>query len=237
MNNFQEASWTRTESAHSPAAAAYLTTVHMWMFLGLSVTALFSWIVANSPTILTAIAGNRILYLGLLLGELALVWVISGAIRSLSASMATFLFILYSALNGVTLSFILLMYTGGSILMAFLSAACLFGTMTLYGYVTKRDLTSWGNLLFIGLIAVIICSVINFFLASPMLYYVASIAGIVIFLGLTAYDTQKILRLGSQTEHLPGEWIRKGAIVGALALYLDFINLFLYMLRFVGRRD
>ena len=237
MSRFSDIALPTSDAAHSREATAFLTTVHLWMFAGLSLTALTAWVVSTNQTILQAIYGRPYLYIGLMLAELGLVFVISGAIRSLSGTTATALFMLYSVVNGITLPIILMAYSGQSIMMAFLSAACLFGTMSLYGYMTKRDLTSWGNLLFIGLIAIIISIVINMLLRSPMLDYLISIVGIVIFLGLTAYDTQKILRLGSQTSNLPGDWVRKGAIVGALALYLDFINLFLYLLRFFNRRD
>lgn len=227
----------RSGYAHSAEATAFLSTVYGWMFLGLSITATAAWAVATFPVLTAAIAGNQTVYLVLLLAEVALVFVISGAIRSLSAGAATGLFLLYSVLNGATLSLILQAYTGLSVLMAFLSAACLFGTMSLYGYVTRRDLASWRSLLTVGLIAIIVCMLLNAFLfRSSAFDFVLSIVGIVVFLGLTAYRTQQVLRLGSQTANLPGAWIRKGAIVGALALYIDFINIFLYMLRFMGQR-
>lgn len=222
-------------ATHSQQAVAFLTNVYSWMFLGLAITSLTAWTVASSETMIAAIYGNPVLFYGLLIGEVAMVLVISLGINRLSAGVATFLFLLYSAVNGATLAAIFLVYTHQSIIMAFLSATCLFGTMSLYGYFTKRSLMGLGGYLMVGLIAVIICSVINMFLKSSMFDYIVSIVGVVVFLGLTAYDTQKILRIGAQTENVPGDWVRKSAILGALALYLDFINLFLYMLRFMGK--
>lgn len=235
LDKYSEVALPRADSVHSPQAVAYLTTVYGWMFLGLALTSLVAWLAASSEYMRELIFGNRILFFGLLIAELVLVMVISMAINRLSAGVATALFLIYSAMNGLTLSVVLLAYTTQSVVMAFLSATCLFGTMSLYGYFTKRSLASIGGYLMVGLIAIIICMVINMFLGSSLFDFIISIVGVIIFLGLTAYDTQKILRLGAQTENLPGDWVRKGAIIGALSLYLDFINLFLYMLRFMGK--
>ena len=221
---------------HGAEATSFLVTVYMWMFAGLLLTAAVAWYVASSPSIYMAIAGSKFLFWGLIIAELGLVVVLSAGINKISGGLATLLFMTYSAVNGATLSFILLVYSGESIAMAFLSAACLFGTMSIYGYVTRRDLTAWGNLLFIGLIAVVVCSLINLFIGSSAFDFMISIVGVVVFLGLTAYDTQKILRHGSAVNSFGPEAMRKVAIIGALALYLDFINLFLYMLRFMGRK-
>lgn len=240
----------RSDAAHSPAAVGFLNTVYMWMFLGLAITSLVSWVVAATPALVSLIFGNPWVFYGLLIFELILVVAVNAAIRRISAAVATFLFLLYSAVNGATLASVFLAYELGSVAMAFVSATCLFGTMSLYGYFTKRSLSGWGSYLFVGLLAVIVCTVINVFFRSPLFDFILSIVGIVVFLGLTAYDTQKILRIGEQLPDASGdqaggyddsggvsaEWGRKLAILGALALYLDFINLFLYMLRLFGKR-
>ncbi len=235
-HRYQEIGLPTADATHSRAAAGFLITVYMWMFAGLSLTTVVAFAVAGSRSVIMAIAGSRALFFGLVIAELALVLVLSMAINRISAGLATLMFLLYSALNGVTLSFILLAYTGQSVAVAFLSAGCLFGTLSLYGYITKRDLTALGSLMTVGLLAVIVCMVINMFLGSSGFDYLISLVGVVVFLGLTAHDTQKILRLGAGAETADAGALRKGAVIGALALYLDFINLFLYMLRFVGKR-
>ncbi len=237
MNDFNEIGLPRAETAlHSQEATKFLASVYVWMFAGLGLTSIIAWYVAATPRIFYAIANNTILFWGLFIVELGLVVVISAAINRISATAATLLFLLYSAVNGATFSFIFMVYADQSIIMAFVAATCLFATLSLYGYATRRDLTSWGNLLLVGLIALIVCSVINIFVGSSGFDFILSLIGIVIFLGLTAYDTQKILRLGANLHTQGSEAVRKGAILGALALYLDFINLFLYLLRIFGRR-
>jgi FtsH-binding integral membrane protein len=203
--------------------------VYAWMGAGLTVTAVMALITLSSPTILNAITGNRLLFFGLMIGELALVFTLSGAINRMSASTATLIFIAYSALNGVTLSVVALVYTANSIASTFVITAGMFGAMSVYGYATKRDLTSWGSFLFMGLIGVVIASVVNIFVGSSAVSWVISGVGVIVFTGLTAYDTWKIKELAAQ-----GTEGRKPAILGALTLYLDFINLFLMLLRFFG---
>jgi FtsH-binding integral membrane protein len=201
------------------------------MGAGLTVTAITALITLSSPAILTAIVGNRLLFFGLMIGELALVFTLSGAINRLSAATATLIFIAYSALNGVTLSVVALVYTANSIASTFVVTAGMFGAMSVYGYVTRRDLTSWGSFLFMGLIGVVIASVVNIFVGSSAVSWVISGVGVVVFTGLTAYDTWKIKEMAAR-----GTEGRKPAILGALTLYLDFINLFLMLLRFTGNR-
>lgn len=230
---YREYSLPRTGAAHSQEAVKFLNTVYLWMFIGLALTSVVSWVVMSDYNLLMTVAPY---YLILCIAELLLVVVLSAAIRKISAGAATILFLVYSALNGVTLALIMAIYTGESVTMAFLSAACLFGTMTLYGYVTKRDLTGIGRLLGVGLIALIVCMIINMFLGSSGFSFLISAVGIAIFLGLTAYDTQKILKLGNQISQAGPGWYRKAAIIGALELYLDFINLFLFILRIFGKR-
>lgn len=225
-----------SDALYSRDATSFLTTVYSWMFLGLGLTSMVAWVVSGSESVHRMLFGSPAVFYGFLIAEILLVVVLSAAINRISAGLATFLFLLYAVINGITLSLVFLIYTSASITMAFVSATCLFGTMSLYGYITKRDLTSWGSLLLVGLIAVIVCSVINMFLGSSGFGFLISIVGVVIFLGLTAYDTQKILKLGGHSARLDPGSFRKAAILGALALYLDFVNLFLYMLRLFGKR-
>jgi len=205
-----------------------MPAVYAWMGGGLGLTALVSMMTVSSPALLQAILGNRILFYVLIFGELGLVVAISGAINKISASTASLLFLAYAALNGLTMSTIFVAYTSSSIASTFTITAGMFGAMSLYGYATKSDLTSWGSFLFMGLIGVVIASVVNIFLHSSMIYWVVSFCGIIVFTGLTAYDTQKIKNAGNVGT--------KGAILGALTLYLDFINMFLLMLRLLGDR-
>lgn len=224
------------EILHGRQATAFLVTVHLWMFLGLAVTTVAAWMVVSSMSLTMYLLMNRGVFLGLLIAEVVLVMALNPVARRLPAIWATSVFLLYSALNGVTLSMITMVYAKESIVMAFLSAACLFGTMSLYGYVTKRDLTSLGSLMTVGLIALLVCMVINMFLGSPLFSYAISLIGVVVFLGLTAHDTQMILRLGQEFSTIHSDGARKAAILGALKLYLDFINLFLFLLRVFGKR-
>jgi len=217
------------------AQQAFITKVYGWMCTALLTTALVSWYVVTTPSIMQTILSSQMLFFGLIIAELGLVIGLSAAINKLSGTTATALFFVYAALNGATLSVIFIAYTMESITSAFLVTAGTFGAMSFYGYVTKRDLTSWGNLLFMGLIGLIIASVVNMFVASTFLYKMITYAGVLIFVGLTAYDTQKIKKMGAHIE-AGTETERKGAIMGALRLYLDFINLFLMILRLMGRR-
>jgi FtsH-binding integral membrane protein len=207
--------------------------VYAWMGLGLAITAIMSLVMVSSPLLYKAIVTNRPLFYGLMIGELALVFTLSAAVNRLSNTVATLLFLGYSLLNGVTLSIIFLVYTAESIGSTFVVTAAMFGAMSVYGYVTKKDLTSWGSFLFMGLIGVVIASVVNIFLRSDSVSWVVSAIGVIVFTGLTAYDTWKLKELAAA-----GHEGRKPAILGALTLYLDFINLFLMLLRFMGgRRD
>ncbi len=207
--------------------------VYVWMTLALVITGFTAWGVANSPGILSLIMSNQILFWGLCIGELALVWGVSASIHRLSLTTATLLFILYSFINGVTLSFIFLAYTRESIATTFFITAGTFGVMAAYGYFTKSDLTSWGKILFMALIGLIIASIVNIFIGSSMFSLIVSYVGVVIFVGLTAYDSQKIKEMLSTAESA-NETAQKMALMGALSLYLDFINLFIYLLRIFG---
>lgn len=212
---------------------ALVRQVYAWMGLGLAITAMLAMVTVSSPGMLQAIVGNRMVFYGLMIGELALVFILSGAINRLSGTVATLLFLGYSALNGLTLSVIFIVYTADSIASTFAVTAAMFGAMSIYGYLTKKDLTSWGSFLFMGLIGIVIASLVNIFLQSSAVSWVVSGIGVLVFTGLTAYDTWKIKAMAAA-----GEEGRKPAILGALTLYLDFINLFLMLLRFMGgRRD
>ena len=215
---------------------ALLQSVYNWMMIGLFISAVTAFFVAHSPAIETMIFGNSYMIWVLLILELGLVFVISGAIEKISLPMARSLFLLFSFVDGLTLSVIFLTYTEASIATTFLVASMTFGVMSLYGYFTDTDLSSWGKFLFMGLIGVIIAMVVNFFLKSPGVDWVVSVIGVVVFVGLTAYDTQKIKRMGEELAPEGGVRLSKTAIVGALALYLDFINLFLMLLQFFGSR-
>ncbi len=213
-----------------------LRSVYNWMALGLLISGITAYGTTNSPWLLNLIFGNSAVFFILILVELGLVIGISGAIQRLSASTASGLFLLFSFINGLTLSAVLLVYTASSIFQTFLVTSLMFGAMSAYGYFTRSDLSSWGRYLFMGLIGIIIASVVNIFLANSSMDWIISFLGVIIFTGLTAYDTQKIKRMGEEMIGADGERIGKVAILGALALYLDFVNLFLMLLRFMGRR-
>ena len=221
----------RTADQVAIAQNTLIRAVYAWMGGGLMITALMAMVTISSPAMINALLGNRLVFYGLIFGELGLVIAISGAINRLSAAMASLLFVLYAALNGVTFSVIFAVYTAESIGSTFVITAATFGAMSVYGYVTKRDLTGWGSFLFMGLIGVVIASVVNIFTRSSAAAWVISALGVIVFTGLTAYDTQKIKAMAAA-----GAEGRKPAILGALTLYLDFINLFLMLLRLLGNR-
>ena len=203
------------------------------MSLALVITGFTAYFVATSQTLLTMIFGNSLVMWGLIIAEFALVFTISGAINKLSLTTATLLFTLYSVLNGATLSVIFLAYTLSSIASVFFITSATFGAMALYGYFTKKDLSSWGRILFMALIGIIIATVVNIFLKSGALNMIVSYVGVLVFVGLTAYDSQKIKEMLLQAPDA-GEGMQKIALLGALSLYLDFINLFIYLLRIFG---
>lgn len=217
---------------------SFIQGVYNWMALGLGLTGIVAFFVANTPSLLQMIVGNSLLFFGLIIAELALVFTISARVHKMQASTATNLFLLYAALNGATLSVIFVAYTASSIASTFFICAATFGACSIYGMTTKKDLTSWGSFLFMGLIGIIIASVVNIFLRSSALSMIVSYIGVFIFIGLTAYDTQK-LKMMAQTQpaDLDAGIIRKGSILGALSLYLDFINMFLFMLHIFGSRE
>jgi FtsH-binding integral membrane protein len=214
---------------------AFLRKVYGWMCVGLAITATVALGVASSPALVQAIFGNKILFFGLFIAELGLVFYLSARISKMAASTAAGLFLLYSALNGATLSFIFLAYTGTSIATTFLVTAGMFGALALYGTATKRSLAGVGQFAFMGLIGIILASLVGMFWKSEGLQFVISVVGVIVFTGLTAWDAQK---LKTMAVTVPESSYGSYSVVGALALYLDFINLFLFMLRFMGgRRD
>jgi FtsH-binding integral membrane protein len=211
----------------------FLKRVYGWMFVGLAVTAIVAMFVASQPALVQVIATNTILFIALVIAELGLVWWISARAGSLAPSTAAGLFLLYSALNGVTLSLILLVFTGASIASAFITTAGMFGALALYGSMTKRSLAGVGQFAFMGLVGIVIASIVGLFWQNSALQFVISVAGVIVFTGLTAYDAQRLKAMALQTE---GPQMGSYAVGGALALYLDFINLFLMILRLFGNR-
>ncbi|MFW6106381.1 MAG: Bax inhibitor-1 family protein [Desulfovermiculus sp.] len=224
----------RTQS-RAQVLNAFMYGVYRWMGAGLGITALAAYFTASSPALMELIFGNPFLLFGLIAAELGLVLAVSAGISRMSGTTATFLFLLYSALNGVTLSAVLTVYTPASVVSTFVVCAGMFGAMSLYGMTTRKDLTSWGSFLFMGLIGIILAMVVNIFIQSPMINFVVSGLGVLIFVGLTAYDTQKLSRMGETAPMDDATAIRRGTILGALTLYLDFINLFLFLLHFLGQ--
>lgn len=218
------------------AQRALFRNVYVWMTMALAITGLVAMYMAKSLTLLQMILGSSFGMWGLLIAEIGLVWYLSARIRQISFTTATVLFIIYSILNGATLSVIFLAYTASSIANTFFITAGTFAATGIYGYVTKKDLSSLGSLCIMGVIGLIIATVVNIFLASDALTMVISYMGVALFVGLTAYDTQKIKRLLLSNDMEVNEETQKIALLGALTLYLDFINLFLYLLRILGDR-
>lgn len=221
------------EGIVSLAFPALMRKVYVWMTLALVITGFTAFGVASSPGLVYTIVTNQMLFWGLIIAEFALVMGISWGIRRLSITTATLLFILYSVVNGATLSVIFMAYTLSSIASVFFITAGTFGVMAFIGYTTKKDLTSLGKLLFMGLIGLILATIVNMFIGSSMLNLIASYVGVGIFIGLTAYDSQKIKNMLYDADDMD-EGAQKIALLGALTLYLDFINLFLYLLRIFG---
>ena len=221
--------------ALSEAFPALMRKVYLWMTLALAISGVAAYGVASSPGLLQTIYSSKLIYFGLIIAELVLVWKVTGSVwkpgRSLAAT--TLMFILFSALNGATLAYIFAAFAPAAIVKTFMITAGTFGVTAAYGYFTRRDLTKLGGLLMMGLIGVVIAGVVNLFLHSSGLDMVVSILGVLVFVGLTAWDSQRIKMQLAMAEDL-GEQSQKIALAGALSLYLDFVNLFLYLLRFFG---
>lgn len=219
----------------SEAFPVLMRKVYVWMTLALAITGMTAYYVATSETLLNAILTNKTLFYGLIIGELALVMGVSAAINRLSLLTATLMFILYSIINGATMSIIFLVYDISSIATVFFITAGTFGTMAAIGYTTKKDLSSIGRILFMALIGLVIATLVNIFLRSPMMTMILSYVGVIVFVGLTVWDSQKIKQMLLQATEV-NESTQKVALLGALSLYLDFVNLFLYLLRIFGKR-
>ncbi len=213
-----------------------IKNVYLWMTAGLALTGVVSFGLSSNQSLMIALVSNTFLFFGIIIAELALVMYLSARIQKMSTTAATMAFALYAFLNGVTMSVIFLAYTGATISLAFFTTAATFGAMSLYAMTTKRDLSGVGHYLMMGVFGIIIVSVINIFLKSPAVYYLISYVGVLVFMGLTAYDTQNILKMSAQAGSASEEQYIKFSIMGALKLYLDFINIFLFMLRIFGRR-
>jgi uncharacterized protein len=249
MENFNAnkpfADYSVVETGSRQASKTFMANVFLWMFAALAVSAFFAWIFASSPALLSYLVkadGTGLSILGwlVMLAPIGFVMLMSFGFQRLSSPAIMSLFILYAAVNGISFSFILITYATSTVFGCFLSAAAMFGVMAILGYTTSKDLTSFGRLMMMGLIGIIIAMLINMFLGSSQLDYIISIIGVMIFTGLTAYDVQKLKRIGQgiEFEGVDAENTRKASVLGALSLYLDFINIFLFLLRiFGGRRD
>jgi FtsH-binding integral membrane protein len=213
--------------------SAFLRSVYGWMFVGLGITAVTAIGVASSPGLIGALAANRILFWGLMLAQLGLVFYLSARVASLAPGTAAGLFVFYSFLTGITFSFLFFAYTQESIATAFVVTAGMFGALAVYGTVTTRSLAGWGSFLFMGLVGVVLASIVGIFWQNDTLQFVIGIVGVIVFTGLTAYDAQRLKQMALA---LPEGKTGSYAVVGALSLYLNFINLFLSLLRVFGNR-
>lgn len=227
---------TITRSYERSAQMSLFRQVYLWMAMALAITGMMALLVAGSPTMLSLIFSSKLTFFALIIAEIALVWYLSARIERLSFTTATLMFIVYSLLNGAMLSSIFILYTATSIASTFFVTAGTFGVMCVYGYLTKRDLTSIGNICLMAVIGLIIAGLVNLFLQSSVMSLIISGIGVLVFVGLTAYDSQKIKQLLLQEGMEVNDSTKKIALLGSLTLYLDFINLFLYLLRFLGDR-
>jgi uncharacterized protein len=214
----------------------YMQRVFSWMFVGLLMTAVVSFLLSRNNNVISYFSAHPYGFFGILIAELVMVFYLSARIHKLSVTAATLLFFIYAALNGITFSLLFSIYTAESIGTTFFITAGMFGAISVYGYVTKRDLSRMGSILFMALIGLLLATLINIWLQSSGLYWIVTYAGVLIFTGLTAYDVQKI-KEGNIIGNEGTVDDTKEAIIGALVLYLDFINLFLYLLRIFGNRD
>lgn len=236
MRPFQmtpQTAFATTTTVSAEKVTAFLRKVYGWMAVGLGVTAGVAYATAGSQSLMQAVFGNQILFWGLVLGELGLVFYLSARVDKIAPTTASILFLVYSALNGLTLSIILVAFTGTSIATTFVVTAGMFGALALFGSTTKRSLAGVGQFAFMGLIGVVLASIVGIFVQSSMLQFVISVAGVIVFTALTAWDAQRLKQMAAV---LPDGKVGSYAVVGALSLYLDFINLFLFLLRFLGAR-
>ena len=222
-----------TQAASAERVTAFLRKVYGWMFLGLGITAFVAYSVASSPGLLRVLIGNQLVFFGLFAVELGLVWYLSARVEKIAPANAAALFVVYSGLNGVTLSAILLVYTQTSIATTFVITAAMFGALAIYGTITTRSLAGVGQFAMMGLIGLILASLLSFFWHSSALEFLISVVGVIVFTLLTAWDAQRLRQMALA---LPDGRVGSYAVVGALSLYLDFINLFLMLLRLLGGR-
>ncbi len=227
--------WTTTSQERAAErVSAFLWKVYAWMAIGLGLTAIMAFLVAGSPEILRVLIGNRLVFFGVVIAELGLVFYLSGRADRIAPGRAAGLFTLYSALNGVTLSVVLLAYTGESVATTFVVTAGMFGALAFFGSTTSRSLAGAGQFFMMGLVGLILASIVGLFWHNDALQFLISVVGVIVFTGLTAWDAQRLKQMAlTVPEGQAGSY----AIVGALSLYLNFINLFLMLLRFTGRRD
>lgn len=244
-NNNQYSNYTVVDSSVKTGelSKTFMANVFLWMFTALAISAIMAYVFANNLYLMSYLVsetGLSILGWAVMLAPLGFVMLMSFGFNKLSAPGMTAVFLLYAAVNGISLSFILLTYTTASVVGCFAAASAMFGIMAVLGYTTNQDLTSFGRILMMGVLGLVIATVINMFLGSERMDYIISLIGVAVFTGLTAYDVQKLKRIGMgiEQEGLPAVDIKKAAIFGALSLYLDFIMIFVYLLRlFGGRRD
>src|SRR5712692_9854142 len=230
-----QSAFATTTVATAERVTAFLRKVYGWMCAGLAITAVTALAVTSSPGLQAAILGNRLVFFGLIIARLVMVFVLAARVTRLQPATAAGLFLVYSVLNGATLSVIFLMYSGASIATTFVVTAGMFGALALFGSTTKRSLAGIGQFVFMGLIGLMLAMVVGFFWHSDALQFVISVVGVLVFTGLTAWDAQRLKQMAAA---LPEGSVGSYAVVGALSLYLDFINLFLFLLRFLGgRRD
>jgi len=233
-NQFSTTGYKAVEIA-SAESRRFLLNVYNWMTMGLALTGLIAYAVSSSITLIRIFVLNPFLFYGLLIFQLIIVIALSAAIGKIPSIVAIGAFFLYSALTGLTFSVLFLVYTSASIASTFFICAAMFGSVSVFGYITKMDLSGLGTFMYMGLVGLIIASVVNFFVASSTLYWMISYVGVLIFVGLTAWDTQKIKKI-SMSQNFETEEGKKIAVMGALNLYLDFINMFLFLLRIMGNR-
>ena len=226
--------WTASPVQAAERISAFLWKVYGWMALGLGLTAVVAFAVVGSPELLRTLVGNRLVFFGLIIAELGLVFYLSARATRMAPGAAAGLFAVYSALNGVTLSVVLLAYTGESVATTFVVTAGMFGALALFGSTTKRSLAGAGQFFMMGLVGLILASVVGIFWQNDALQFLISVVGVIVFTGLTAWDAQRLKQMALA---LPEGQVASYAIVGALSLYLDFVNLFLMLLRFTGRRE
>ncbi len=237
QNQFEQTFSTNAKA--QSLAKTFMTSVFSWMFLALGITAITAYLFASSPSLIALLYGETGLSMMgwiVMLAPFGLVMLISFRFQKMNLANLSLMFLIYAVLMGMSLSFILLIYTQASVFSTFVVTSGTFGLMALVGYTTNTDLTKFGSILYMALIGIILASIVNFFMHSGTLEYIISIAGVLIFTGLTAYDVQKLKRIGMSTGEYAGQAKEKLAIMGALTLYLDFINLFLFLLRFLGNR-